>query len=384
MVMRSIMYLIELGTNLPAGYVAESKKTTERGEKVLVSTRGFVSTADGHMFVRLLEQFPTEILSKLPHEHRPSQVDTLLVIVSSTGTARVYVNEINAIMTTRVSRAVTAGQPVSMDDISDIQQLEFDKIEIPKDVGMLLVFSIGWRRGLYYDFGPLAGKERQPRKYDLAKVLGGVYAQVLFQERFLISDADWAALFAAQWFLFIGLPHTLIDKMIRQIQANWSVDDLLVEIAAEVKCKAPDMLSTWRKHEAFEPHLSIVETAIDRFLADDYVSCTALLYPRIEGILRTYHRSRHPTQGKTPPRKLASSAVAAKRDDPDLQSLVLPERFEAYLNDVYFRDFNPGDEDIPVSRHSVSHGEASSDKFDLKSSVISILIIHQLFYSFDL
>ena len=193
---------------------------------------------------------------------------------------------------------------------------------------------------------------------------------------------DWAAL--AQWFLFIGLPHTLIDKMIRQIQANWSVDDLLVEIAAEVKRKALDMLSTWRKHEAFEAHLSIVETAIDRFLADDYVSCTALLYPRIEGILRTYHRSRHPTQRKTTPRKLASSAVAAKRDDPDLQSLVLPERFEAYLNDVYFRDFNPGDEDIPVSRHSVSHGEAPSDKFDLKSSVISILIIHQLFYSFDL
>ena len=143
------------------------------------------------------------------------------------------------------------------------------------------------------------------------------------------------------------------------------------------------MLTSWRKYEAFEPHIDIVETAIARFLADDYISCTALLYPRIEGILRTYHRSRHSEQGKTPPRQLASSAVAAKRDDPDLQSLVLPERFEAYLNDIYFRDFKPGDEDIPVSRHSVSHGEASSDKFNLKSSVISILIIHQLFYTFE-
>ena len=170
------MYVIELGTQLPAGYVAESKKTTEPGEKIRVSTRGFASTADGNMFVRLLEQFLTEILSKLPHEHRPSQVDTLLAIISPTGTAHVYVNEVNAIMTTRVSRAVKAGQPVSMDDISDIQQLEFDKIEIPKDAGMLLVFSVGWRRGLYYDFTPLAGKEKQPRKYDLAKVLGGVYA----------------------------------------------------------------------------------------------------------------------------------------------------------------------------------------------------------------
>ena len=350
---------------------------------IRVSTRGFASTADGNMFVRLLEQFPTEILSKLPHKPRPSQVDSLLAIISPTGTAHVYVNEVNAIMTTRVSRAVRAGQPVPKDDISDIQQLEFDKIEIPKDAGMLLFFSVGWRRGLYYDFGPLVGKEKQPRQYDLAKVLGGVYAQVLFQERFLIGDADWAALFAAQWFLFIGLPHPLIDSMISHVQANWDVDDLLEEIASEVKRRTPSMLSSWRKHEAFEPHIDIVETAIARFLADDYISCTGLLYLRIEGILRTYHRSRHSEQGKTPTKKLASSAVAAKRDDPDLRSLVLPERFEAYLNEVYFRDFKPGDEDIPVSRHSVSHGEASSDKFNLKSSVISILIIHQLFYTFE-
>ncbi|MCY4481602.1 MAG: hypothetical protein OXC12_01880 [Spirochaetaceae bacterium] len=377
------MYVIELGTSLPAGYVAESKKATEPGDRVLVSTRGFASTADGHMFVRLLEQFPTEILSKLPHEHRPSQVDTLLVVISPSGTTHIYVNEINAIMTTRVNTAVKAGQPVSMDVISDIQRLEFDKVEIPNDAGMLLVFSIGWRRGLYYDFGPLARSGQEHRKYDLAKVLGGVYAQVLFQERFLISDADWTTLFAAQWFLFIGLPHSLIAKMIMHVQENWSVDDLLVEIAAEVKRKAPEMLSTWRKQDAFAPHLSIVETAIDRFLNGDYISCTGLLYPRIEGILRTYHRSRHPEQQKSLPRYLASSAVATKRDDPDLQSLVLPERFEAYLNCVYFRTFNPDDADIPVSRHSVSHGEAPPDKFDLKSSVISILILHQLFYSFE-
>ena len=378
------MYEIELGTELPAGYVAESTKTKKTGENVLVSTRGFASTADGQLFVRLLEQFPTNILLKLPGEHRPSQVDSLLAIVSPTGTTQVYVNEIEPIMTTRVSRAVKAGQPISMNDVSEIQQLEFANIEIPKDAAILFVFSIGWRRGLYYDFGPLAGKDAQPRKYDLAKVLGGVYAHVLFQERFLISEADWNSLLASQWFLFIGLPHTLIDKMIRHIEANWRVDDLLEEIASVVKHKAPSMLSSWRKHHVFGPHISIVETAIDRFLAGDYISCTGLLYPRIEGILRTYYRSRHAEQGKTSSRSLASSAVAAKRDDPDVQSLVLPERFESYLNNVYFRDFNPGSQDVPVSRHSVSHGEAPSEKFNLKSSVISILIIHQLFYSFDL
>ena len=270
-----------------------------------------------------------------------------------------------------------------MNDISDIGPLEFESVDVPKDVGIVFFFSIGWRRGLFYDFGPLVGTEKQLREYDLAKVLGSVYGQIMFQERFNISEAEWRALFREQWFLFNGLPHTLIDNMIRQVQANWSVDDLLEEITVEVKQQVSGMLVSWRGHDAFEPHLEIVETAVNHFLSGDYVSCTSLLYLRIEGILRTYHRSRHSMQEQTSPKRLASSAVAGKRDDPDLQSLVLPERFEEYLNDVYFRNFKPGSADVPVSRHSVSHGEVPVEKLNLKSSVVSILIIHQLFYTFE-
>ena len=214
-------------------------------------------------------------------------------------------------------------------------------------------------------------------------MLGSTYGQVLFQERFSISETEWRTLFGGQWFLFSGLPHTLIDKMIRQAEANWSVDDLLEEIADEVRQQARTMLSSWRSHEAFAPHLEIVETAINHFLNEDYVSCTSMLYTKIEGILRTYHRSRHSAEEPTSPARLASSAVAGKRDDPDLQSLVLPERFQAYLNEVYFRSFDPSDADIPVSRHGVAHGEVPVEKLDLKSSVVSILIVHQLFYTFE-
>ena len=136
------MQVIELGTNLPAGYATESVKVTEPEHMVRVSTRGFASTADGHSFVRLLEQFPTELLSKLTEQPRPSQADNLLAIISPTGTANVYVNEVSAILTTKVRRSVKAGQPVSTDDISEIQKMEFCGIDVPSHTGIIYFFTL--------------------------------------------------------------------------------------------------------------------------------------------------------------------------------------------------------------------------------------------------
>ena len=162
-------YEIDFGNELPAGFVAESTKVVEPGGRIPVSTRGFSSTADGHAFVKLLEESYNLFLSKLPSSlvHlRPSQIDNLLVVISPSGTARVYINETNTIMTTRVRRSVKVGQPVSLDDISDIGPLEFERVDVPQDSGVLYFFSLGWRRGLFYDFGPL-GPEKQSRTYDL-------------------------------------------------------------------------------------------------------------------------------------------------------------------------------------------------------------------------
>ena len=368
---------VELGPELPAGYATESVR---KGEQVRIAISGFASTADGQSLIRMLEQFPSEVLSKLPGTVLPSQVDNLLVIIHPTGTAQVYVNEVSGILTVRAKGTVSAGQAIAKDDIADIEKMEFVDIETPSSAGVVYFFSIGWRRGLFYDFGPLVGEEKQLRTYDFARTLGRVYTQVLFQERFSISDAAWSALFASRWFLFNGMSDNLIEKMVAHVQAEWNPDELIDEIAEEVMNKVPDMLSSWRRHPVFKGHLTIVEAAVTRFLDGDYISCTSTLYPRIEGILRTYHRSIQPGQGISP-KKLAFSAVSGKRDN--LQSLVLPQRFEAYLNEVYFRNFDPSATEIEVSRHSVSHGEASAKEYDKKSSVISILIIHQLFYTFE-
>jgi hypothetical protein len=56
----------------------------------------------------------------------------------------------------------------------------------------------------------------------------------------------------------------------------------------------------------------------------------------------------------------------------------MPARFRAYLSSVYFREWRPGQSPTHVSRHTVSHGVAPQDRFDLKSAMIAVLTTLQL------
>ena len=363
---------IDLG-NPPAGYVLSSAK---EGEYAQIAYREFTSTEDGQNFIQRLEGIPNNILQRLPSQIPPSQIDHMLAICRRDGKADVYVNELDIRLNIRAAWSIKAGEEVLKDHFADIESAKLG-VQIPDDAGVLFLFSVGWRKGLFYDFEPIGGPDPPPRQYDVSAVLGQAYCQVLFQERFSISDAEWDALFSTQWFLFMGLGHNMIETLISHIQSGWDPDENLDDIVSKTKSRASQMLDSWRKHSAFMPHIDILERAVERFQDDDYMSCTGLLFPRIEGILRTHHTSLG-TQSHPSPKNLTESAVASKiRND---KSLLLPHRFANYLQNVYFAHFNPDTPDINVSRHSVAHGVAAADKFNQKSAVIGILTVHQLSY----
>ena len=191
---------IDLGKP-PAGYVLTSAK---EGEYAQVVYREFTSTEDGQYFIQRLEGFPNNILQRLPSQINPSQVDHMLAICHRDGKADVYLNELDIRLNARVARSMEAGEEVLKDDIADMEGVDLG-VQIPDDAGILFIFSVGWRMGLFYDFGPIGGPDPQLRQYDVGAVLGQAYGHVLFQERFSISDAEWDALFSAQWFPFVGL-----------------------------------------------------------------------------------------------------------------------------------------------------------------------------------
>ena len=130
------------------------------------------------------------------------------------------------------------GQAVFDYDIVDVERLEYQGVSVPPDHGVLVVFSKGWRKGLYFDFEPLPPMEKE-RVEDLWISLGRCYGYLLFQEFHAISEQAWAALFAAKWFPFVGLKPTTIKEMIGWVNSAQSADEVLPTAAEEVRARLP-------------------------------------------------------------------------------------------------------------------------------------------------
>ena len=367
-------FKIEL-ENLPAGY---SMSAVKGGGKVEVAVSGFYSSEDGDEFIQKLEGFPNEIISKLPMSLgiRPSTVDHLIVIIDRDKTATVYVNEITFLSKVQVTRSVAEGEPVRLDDIADIHSIIPKGVEIPKSSGLLILISVGWRKGLFFDFFPLQFKNAKDRDFDIHIFLGQIYSYLLFQNRFKISEMQWNEILKQGWFPFISLGSSLVNDIINYAKNSWNIDDLINKIKSFFDEKIDNLEAKWCSIKMLESHSPFIQKAISHYKAQDYLSSISVLYPRIEGIMRDYHliigSSEKATQSQ-----LVETIVKAKDPDSRPYSLLLPDKFREFLSNVYFANFDPQGKK-PLSRHSVSHGVADVEDYSLKGSIVGFLCLDQL------
>ena len=365
------MVRFEIDTGNPLiGFALSSAR---KGEELPVVYREFTSTEDGQHFINRLENLPLAFIDGAPSPVRRSQVDNLLAMMHPDGKGTIHLNELEIDLLCRTRGSVRKGAEVYTDDIADIEGLNLS-VGIPDDAGFVFIFSVGWRKGMFFYFGPLR-PGGESRDYDTSTALGRCVAHVLFQERFAITEQEWAALFEEMWFPFVGLRDRTKYSLLNHVRSGWKCDDMLDEIVAEVKGQVDNMLRSWRDHRAMSTHIEFLERAVERFLEDDSISCTSILFPRIEGIVRI-HSVETGNLGNPRQSELADLAVAAKVENE--RSLLLPLRFRAYLEDVYFANFNLPKGEVPLSRNSVGHGVASASDVDLKSAVLGLLIVHQI------
>src|SRR6266852_6158827 len=182
------------------------------GEKqVLVRAKEFLSSEDGNDFISRLDMISQSFAPVFgPGGIFPSQVDNFLAIVKKDRDAIVYCNELGMIMTVRAKKMhVNAGDPVSADDIADVDRLDLEDgngtpIQIPADCGVALVLSQGWRKGVFYDY-TVFHPEATDRKDDLPRLFGHFYARLLFQEMFSLTEDQWQRLMEWGWFPFIWM-----------------------------------------------------------------------------------------------------------------------------------------------------------------------------------
>lgn len=363
--------------NIPAGYSLSSSKKGETGT-IQVSVREFTSSEDGDLFISRLEGFPEEIVSKLPPRISPSQIDHLLAIIRKDKTATVYVNEIKKIAKILIKRVVDKGEPVYADDIGDVESLILEGISLPEDVSILFLFSVGWRKGLFFDFWPTQSHNPRNRDYDLNNLLGQYYAYLIFQDFFKIPDAEWTNLLKQGWFPFITLRKATLKDILNYNRNLWNIDELLPKIEEEITDRLPVHLIAWQNNTYFNDHLKFIETAIERFKSKDYISVISILFPRIEGLMRSFHQDIR-SDVKSTQASLIDSIVPPDVVLQKPHSLLLPQKFREYLIDVFFANFNPNS-DKPLSRHSVSHGVASASDFSLKGATLGFLTLTQLSY----
>lgn len=366
-------YTIKLDLR-PTGY---SLSAAKRGEKVQVAYREFLSSEDGDVFISRLEGFPTQIVEKLPPSAgiTCSTIDHLFAIVRKDNEWIVFANELPIIAKTRIRRAIKAGEPVFESDIVDIDEFKFDGVEIPDDAGVFVVFSKGWRKGLFYDLGPLQ-QEPVYRNYDFWRQLGSLYNYLCFQDFFKITDEEYTKLFSAKWFPFLGLKTETARGLVEHVRSGWNPDDLLPDIVKEVEAFLPSALEHWKSHHLIVSHFKLIERAVECFQDRDYVSCVSILYPRIEGILREI--SSH-TGGAYKQDALAEAPMKAFGRSAEVHSRILPARFRGYLETVYFENFDP-DNVLAISRNTVAHGVAPQALFNEKAASIALLIIEQVFF----
>lgn len=361
--------------DLPAGYAETSSRG---GDMVKVSVAGFYSSEDGDELITRLEGLPQQIISLIPSTVPilPSMVHSLLAIIRKDRTAIVYLNDVNLMAQVRVKGGVKKGEIISTNQILDMGKVSFPDVQIPRNAGVVFVFSIGWRKGLFYDLAPLHGEAPKDREYDVEELIGSLYSYLLFQERFKIDEQIWSKMFAQKWFPFSYLDNGLIKEMIMHAKEGWDMDSLLLKIVDNVKRLLNETNPIKKSVPYFAEHSKILESAMDRFQNGDHISCASILYPRIEGLMRSFHRIEGYTSD--PKAKTLTKVVIEHHKDKRIsRSLLLPEKFHHYLDNVYFAHFAPGTSP-DLGRHSVAHGEARSDDFTIKSSTIGFLIIYQL------
>jgi hypothetical protein len=275
----------------------------------------------------------------------------------------------------RPKRAFKAGEVVLLDDILDIRRLELG-VAVARSEAIVFINSHGWRKSLFFDFTPLL-QPPQERNYELEVLLGLQHEYLLFQDQLKISEVQWQVILDQHWFPFRYLPIDVTRQMLNIAGAGWSIDEILENPKTLESVKqAIENHAAGLKASAFAEHRGLLVHAFERYLADDFKSAVSILYPRIEGVLRSIHAD-VATEWPTSSRVVSSATLRYERVLGE-GTVLMPAKFREFLSRVYYREWHHGDSPEHVSRHTVSHGVAPVDKFDRKSAIVGILTVLQL------
>ena len=367
------------------GFAAESARA---GNKVEVIYRDFITPLNRPLFYETLENLGG---SYLPDDMSPGCIETMIGVIRRDGSSTVYINEdIEITMKMRAANSIKKGQGVRKPDIADIKELSTN-IVIPDDCGFFFIFHVGWMRCCYYDFSAsipdiFLEKNKLPesirvRGYHIPEILGRCYRSVFFRERLYHTDYEWNLMFKNGWFPFFGLSEDHLKKLKNFWQQGWETDDIVSDIAKDLKRRLPKLLESWEEYEGIaEYHSEDLKDAVEDFMRNDHRRCGRNLYLKIEGIMRSDYMISKYRETILQEEEIESPNTDKLRKFvttiDDVSGLLLPDKFKEYLKDFYFSQTDIKDKNAKPARHSTAHGYAGN--WTEETSVVAFLIVEQI------
>jgi hypothetical protein len=197
----------------------------------------------------------------------------------------------------------------------------------------------------------------------------------MFQEMYSVTEAQWEHLTGWGWFPFVGLSHEDRKGLIGWAKNSRKPVSVLEEMAKRFLSDLDVRITAWAKYEHLKSRETFFRRAKERLDADDFVSSINVLYPQIEGVMRSLYVA-ETAEGRPSQGTMSSNLI----DNQFEHSVLLPERFRQYLTRVYFKEFDERSGLLPLSRHTVSHGISKPEDYDFLAAAIGFMTIDQLFY----
>jgi hypothetical protein len=339
------------------------------GEPIQVETEGFYTTNDGSKFIELVEMLSEHLLSSRLHT---STVDHLLFFLNRKNEGVLYLNELKFIQTITYGKDIQKGEAVLEDHIVDVHRLELvgadgSPVAVPDDCGVILLFSVGWRKGLYFNFQPLPGPNGNVSDYPSR--FGRVYGQLQFQEKTNLDEQQWKQLSEWGWFPFSCLTKSELREIGSWSRQNRFPPDVFTKICQNFKARLLSRVENWKRRPELDVHKDFIDRAVEAYLKDDYLGTITFLYPRIEGLMWE----------KTKAWSKQTTLVEIWVKDQEPASLLLPARFKEYLLTVYFKKFDLPKNEVPLSRHTVGHGFSRASDYTFENATLTFMVFDQMY-----
>lgn len=355
----------------------DNSQGADGDKSVSVLSRGFFTSDDGAILYTYLDGLFDCFRPALRGAGiREEAIDNCLINIVDNTSATIWVNFATRLQTI-AKAAITAGQEATLNNIADVREASFPEFEMPTRGAIAYTFQHGWRRGLYFDFS-MIHEEPNRALEDFSSLAGSLHAALIFRERIKMEPEVLGRMFTTGWFPFIRLPHDLALGLYRHFELGWDHSSVESEIVRVVGPSLPSLLESWSRKAPFAPHLDIITQAVRHFVNGDYAATSALVLPKIEGILRTLNLGR----GARPSaRDLRDNLLARVRTQVTGVSAFLPEAFVRYLEDFYYAGFNLDTNELPPSRHAFMHGVGPDRELAKPAYALKLLLaIDQLFF----